>query len=80
MDNFTQKLIREIAEKNSLLNSFDQNYDSNRESAESIKVQLDSLLYQYYKTLRYADDENWEKKHLHYSRPNRVKDAQIYLH
>lgn len=57
MDNFTQKLKREIVEKNSMLNSFDQNYDSNRESAENIKVQLDSLLYQYYKTLRYADDE-----------------------
>ena len=58
MDNFTQKLKREIVEKNSLLNSFDQNYDSNRESAESIKLQLDSLLYQYFKTLRYADEED----------------------
>lgn len=58
MDNFTQKLKREIVEKNSLLNSFDQNYDSNRESAENIKIQLDSLLYQYYKTLRYADEES----------------------
>lgn len=57
MNNFTQKLKREIVEKNSLLNSFDQNYDSNREHAESVKVQLDSLLYQYYKTLRYADEE-----------------------
>ncbi|AEV67126.1 hypothetical protein [Acetivibrio clariflavus] len=58
MDNFTQKLKREIVEKNSLLNSFDQNYDSNRETAESIKLQLDSLLYQYFKTLRYADEED----------------------
>lgn len=60
MDNFTQKLKREIVEKNSLLNSFDQNYDSDKESAENIKIQLDSLLYQYYKTLRYADEESWE--------------------
>jgi len=58
MDNFTQKLKREIVEKNSLLNSFDQNYDSDKESAENIKIQLDSLLYQYYKTLRYADEES----------------------
>ncbi len=57
MNNFTQKLKMEIVEKNSLLNSFDLNYDSNRERAESVKVQLDSLLYQYYKTLRYADEE-----------------------
>ncbi|NLL06319.1 MAG: hypothetical protein GX270_11135 [Clostridiaceae bacterium] len=57
MNNFTQKLKMEIVEKNSLLNSFDLNYDSNRERAENVKVQLDSLLYQYYKTLRYADEE-----------------------
>lgn len=57
MNNFTQKLKMEIVEKNSLLNSFDLNYDSNRERAESVKVQLDSLLYQYYKTLRYSDEE-----------------------
>jgi len=58
MNNFTQKLKEEIVKKNSLLNSFDQNYDSNRERAESIKVQLDSLLYQYCKTLRYADKQS----------------------
>lgn len=60
MNSYTQKLKREIAEKNILLNSFDQNYNSNsgKECAEDIKIQLDSLLYQYYKTLRYANEEN----------------------
>lgn len=52
MNNFTQKLKDEIVEKNSLLNSFDENYDSDRKCAESVKNQLDSLLYQYFKTLR----------------------------
>lgn len=60
MNSYTQKLKREIAEKNILLNSFDQNYNSNsdKEYAEDIKIQLDSLLYQYYKTLRYTNDES----------------------
>lgn len=60
MDSYTQKLKREIAEKNILLNSFDQNYNSNsdKECAEEIKIQLDNLLYQYYKTLRYTNDES----------------------
>lgn len=60
MNSFTQKLKREIAEKNILLNSFDQNYNSNsdKECAEDIKIQLDNLLYQYYKTLRYTNEES----------------------
>ncbi|WP_010246074.1 hypothetical protein [Acetivibrio cellulolyticus] len=57
MNNITQKLKEEIVEKNTLLNSFDQNYDSDKESAEIVKVQLDNLLYQYYKTLRYNIEE-----------------------
>lgn len=50
MNNFTQNLKKEIVEKNLLLNSFDQNYDSKIVCAEEIKGQLDVLLYQYYKT------------------------------
>lgn len=52
MNDYTQRLKEEIIEKNSLLNSFDENYDSDRKCAESVKNQLDGLLYRYFKTLR----------------------------
>lgn len=52
MDSFSQQLEREIVKKNMILNSFSQSYDFDKEEAHCIELELDELLYQYYKLLR----------------------------
>jgi len=38
--------------KNKLINYFNQKHDVNKSKIKSIEIELDSLLYKYYKTLR----------------------------
>jgi len=56
MIDFSQQLEREIMEKNMLLNSFNQNYDNEKENAQNVKAELDGLLYQYFKQLRFKEE------------------------
>lgn len=51
MNNDSQQLKNEIIKKNLILNSFNNEYDSDsdKEQAQNVKVELDNLLYQYYK-------------------------------
>jgi hypothetical protein len=55
MNENSQQLKKEIVEKNMILDSFSQNYDSDREHAQNVKAELDGLLYQYYKMLKYKE-------------------------
>lgn len=55
MENFSQQLKKEIMEKNMILDSFNQDYDSDKEQAQDIEAELDGLLYQYYKMLRFKE-------------------------
>ncbi len=53
MDDFSQQLEREIMKKNMILNLVNQNNVSDKEQARDIEMELDELLYKYYKLLRY---------------------------
>lgn len=55
MNNNAQQLKSEIAEKNKLIDYFNQKYDLDKSKVENIEVELDSLLYKYYKTLKNKD-------------------------
>lgn len=52
MDNISQQLEKEIVKKNLILNSYMQGYDFDKEEAHCIELELDELLYQYYKLLK----------------------------
>lgn len=56
MIDYSQQLEKEIMKKNMLLNSFNQNYDSDKENAQNIEAELDGLLYQYFKQLRFKEE------------------------
>lgn len=51
MDEKTLELERLIAEKNSMLNLLDEKEKRNSEKIKLIKIELDKLLYMYYKSL-----------------------------
>ncbi|HOM02323.1 MAG TPA: hypothetical protein PLH43_05785 [Acetivibrio sp.] len=51
-----QQLKNEIVEKNKLINYFNQKYDLNKSKIQNIEIELDSLLYKYYKTLKNRDN------------------------
>ena len=46
------ELEKQIAEKNSLLNSLNHEDKSNREKIRKTKLELDKLLFMYYKSLK----------------------------
>lgn len=52
MDSFSQQLEKEIVKKNLILDSFSQSCDFDKEEAHCIELELDELLYQYYRLLR----------------------------
>ncbi|MDQ2085605.1 hypothetical protein RBH29_04045 [Herbivorax sp. ANBcel31] len=52
MNENTNNLEKEIVEKNLLINSLDQHHDSKEIKIQDVEVELDGLLYQYYKKLR----------------------------
>jgi len=52
MNNYAEQLRNEILEKNKLINYFNQKHDVNKSKIKSIEIELDSLLYKYYKTLK----------------------------
>lgn len=56
MIDYSQQLEKEIMKKNMLLNSFNQNYDSDKENAQNVQAELDGLLYQYFKQLRFKEE------------------------
>ncbi|MFZ5989686.1 MAG: hypothetical protein ACOYWZ_21540 [Bacillota bacterium] len=59
MEEYSQQLKKEIKDKNLLLSSFNQNYDSDKILLQNIEVELDSLLYKYYKNykmLKYTEE------------------------
>lgn len=56
MDDSSQQLEREIVKKNMILNFFNQNNGSDKEQARDIEIELDELLYKYYKLLRYKNN------------------------
>ncbi|TYQ16791.1 UNVERIFIED_CONTAM: hypothetical protein Cloal_3364 [Acetivibrio alkalicellulosi] len=56
MNDNTNNLEKEIVEKNLLINSFDQYYKSQKIKIQDVEVELDSLLYQYYKMLRHKEE------------------------
>lgn len=55
MKDNTQGLKNEIVEKNKLIDYFNQKYDLDKSKIQNIEVELDSLLYKYYKTLKNGD-------------------------
>ncbi|ADU73370.1 hypothetical protein M972_11294 [Acetivibrio thermocellus AD2] len=55
MNNYAEQLRNEILEKNKLINYFNQKHDVNKSKIKSIEIELDSLLYKYYKTLKNRD-------------------------
>jgi hypothetical protein len=55
MDNFSQHLEKEIVKKNTILNSYSKDRYSNKEQLHNLELELDELLYQYYKLLRHKD-------------------------
>lgn len=56
MIDFSQELEKEILEKNIILNSYSQDCFTNKEKVHDIEVELDELLYRYYKLLRHKVD------------------------
>jgi hypothetical protein len=52
MDISLSELKKQIAEKNSVLNSLSSESAPDREKIRCVKTELDSLLYMYYKSLR----------------------------
>lgn len=61
----TQGLKNEIVEKNKLIDYFNQKYDLDKSKVQNIEVELDSLLYKYYKTLKNGDQDLLTKgKHI----------------
>ncbi len=56
MNDFSQQLEKEIVKKNTILNSYIENHYSNKEQVHDLELELDELLYQYYKLLRYKAD------------------------
>ncbi|GAE87348.1 hypothetical protein [Acetivibrio straminisolvens] len=55
MNDNAQRLKNEIMEKNKLINCFNRKYDLDKSKIQNIEVELDSLLYKYYKTLKNRD-------------------------
>ena len=51
MNENTSNLERKIVEKNMLINSFDKHDDSQQTKIQDVEMELDGLLYQYYKML-----------------------------
>lgn len=47
-----RELEKQIAEKNNLLTALVQNESMNREKIKGIKIELDRLLYLYYKSIK----------------------------
>lgn len=56
MNNFSQELEKEIVKKNTILNSYSEDFYTNKEQVHDLELELDELLYQYYKHLRYKFD------------------------
>lgn len=56
MNDYSQELEREIVKKNTILNSYNEDFYNNREQVHDLELELDELLYQYYKLLRYKID------------------------
>ena len=56
MSDLSQQLEKEIVKKNTILNSCSEEYYSNKEQVHEVELELDELLYQYYKLLRYKID------------------------
>jgi hypothetical protein len=52
MNENTNNLEKRIVEKNLLINSFDKHDDSQQTKIQDVEIELDGLLYQYYKMLR----------------------------
>lgn len=52
MNENTNNLEKEIVEKNLLINSFNQHDNSQEIKIQDVEIELDGLLYQYYKMLR----------------------------
>jgi len=58
MNEFSHELEKEILKKNTILNSYCKDYYTNREKVHDLELELDELLYRYYKLLRYKMTEN----------------------
>jgi hypothetical protein len=56
MNDFSQELEKEILKKNIILNSYCQDYFTNRDKVHDLELELDELLYRYYKLLRDKND------------------------
>lgn len=56
MEYFSQLLEREIVKKNMILNLVNQNSGSDKEQTRDIEIELDELLYKYFKLLRYKNN------------------------
>ena len=53
MNDFSQELEKEILQKNTILNFYCTDYYANKEKVHDLELELDELLYRYYKLLRY---------------------------
>lgn len=51
MNENTNSLEKKIVEKNLLINSIDKHDDSQQTKIQDVEMELDGLLYQYYKML-----------------------------
>ena len=56
MNDLSQQLEKEIVKKNIILNSYSEGHYSSKEQVHDLELELDELLYQYYKLLRYKVD------------------------
>lgn len=56
MNDFPQELEKEILKKNIILNFYCQDYYTNRDKVHNLELELDELLYRYYKLLRFKID------------------------
>jgi len=58
MNEFSNELEMEILRKNNILNSYCKDYYTNKEKVHDLELELDELLYRYYKLLRHKMTKN----------------------
>lgn len=55
MDDYAKQLENKIIEKTKLIDHYNQKLDIDESKVKNVEVELDSLLYRYYKTLKEKD-------------------------
>lgn len=58
MNELSHELEKEILRKNTILNSYCKDHYTNKEKVHDLELELDELLYRYYKLLRYKMTKN----------------------